>query len=317
MTRDAGKALNLKDALGRNPLPRVEGLRADAELSREGDAAPGFFSGEFDDCDHDQSVSTAYVSLSSTVASDLLSKRWLEGGMSTLGHRIRLARNARKMTQQAIAREFGITRNSVSLWESDDASPEQRKIARLAEILAVDTDWLLTGEGGEDEIVPAKVSTFLRPDRTSVRHIRPFREMVVTPGDQLVSPEPFPIYAAAQGGEGHMIVTFDATQWVKTPAILEGIRGAYGILVTGDSMDPEFRPGDMALINPHLHPMRDETHVFYDHPPDGEATAMIKRLVGWSDATWRLRQFNPLADFDAPRLSWPTAHRVVGKYNRR
>ncbi len=172
---------------------------------------------------------------------------------------------------------------------------------KVVALLGYPPEWLTS----EAEIEPQPKR---RPDS--------FRPQI-TPGAELVTREALPIYAAAQGGDGHIIVTFDAVQHVKMPAILEGVKGAYGILVTGDSMDPEFRPGDMALINPHLHPMRDETHVFYDHPPDGEAEAIVKRLLSWTADVWRLRQFNPPLDFEEAKVDWPTCHRVVGKYNRR
>jgi phage repressor protein C with HTH and peptisase S24 domain len=183
---------------------------------------------------------------------------------------------------------------------ADDA---ERYAARFG---AGSAQWILFGDGLAP---PASSAPTRRPDT--------FRPQI-TPGADLVSREAMlPIYAAAMGGAGHLIVTFDPVQRVKMPSILEGVMNAYGILITGESMEPEFRPGDMALINPHLQPMRDETHVFYDHPPDGEAEAMVKRLVGWTDEKWKLRQFNPALDFDEDRADWPTCHRVVGKYNRR
>lgn len=164
---------------------------------------------------------------------------------------------------------------------------------------------------------PEWLTSDVRSERKPARRGETFRPQI-TPGTELVSrTDRLPIYAAAMGGSGHMIVTFDPVQYVKTPTVLETVLGAYGILITGDSMDPEFRAGDMALVNPLLLPMRDETHVFYDHPPGGEAEAMVKRLVSWNDERWRLRQFNPPLDFEEHRADWPTCHRVVGKYNRR
>lgn len=100
-------------------------------------------------------------------------------------------------------------------------------------------------------------------------------------GDRLVGVHDFPIYAAAQGGNGHMIVHTDVMEYVKRPVILEGVPDAYGILIVGDSMVPAYRPGDMALIHPRRPPERDTDVVLYDQDHrTGEAKSMIKRLIG-------------------------------------
>lgn len=140
---------------------------------------------------------------------------------------------------------------------------------------------------------------------------------VITPGADLVGHRDFPIFAAAKGGDGHVIVTFDAIEYVKRPAILEGVRDAYGILLTGESMIPAYWPGDMALVHPHLHPSRDSDVVLYHVSPTNEAEAIIKRLVSFNDREWSLKQYNPALEFTESRADWTICHRVVGKYNAR
>lgn len=140
----------------------------------------------------------------------------------------------------------------------------------------------------------------------------------VVPGAELVGERDLPIYAATAGGDGHMIVTTDIIERVRRPAVLEGVSGAYGILIVGGSLEKAYRPGDMALVHPHLQPMNDEVHVFYDHDPrTGEAESIIKNLLSYTADKWRLEQFNPEKKFSVDRVDWPIAHRVVGKYNRR
>lgn len=173
-------------------------------------------------------------------------------------------------------------------------------LLKVAEVLGHDQAWLMTGV----------------QDLTSRAVLQPFRPQVV-PGSELVGARDFPIYAAAEGGNGHLIVNFDPIEVVKRPAILEGVKGAYGLLVSGDSMEPAYDHGDMALVHPGLGPGRLVDVVLYDHPPNGDAEAIIKRMVGWTEREWHLRQFNPAKDFPAFRADWPTCHRVVGKYARR
>lgn len=229
--------------------------------------------------------------------------------MTSLGSRIRQAREAAGLTQDDIASHFGIRRVSVTQWEGDITKPAVAKVGQLAALLGVSPQWLLDG-------VTEMSSARLSASETRDRRPMSFKPLT-TPGKDLVGDRDFPIYAAAMGGTGHMIVSFDAIEVVKRPAILEGVRGAYGLLVMGDSMHPAYKQGDMALVHPHLPPARDEDVVLYDHPPDGEAEAIIKHLVGWTDKEWILEQYRPAKEWRELKIDWPTCHRVVGKYNKR
>lgn len=139
----------------------------------------------------------------------------------------------------------------------------------------------------------------------------------IVPGKELVGNRDFPIYAAAMGGDGHTIITFDAIDYVKRPAILENVKDAYGVYIVGDSMEPAYEQGDMALVHPHLPPARGKDVILFHVPPANEAECIIKRLVGFNDLEWKLRQYNPAKDFTEYRASFPYCHRVVGKYSGR
>lgn len=114
-----------------------------------------------------------------------------------------------------------------------------------------------------------------------------------------------------------MLVTFEPIDWVKRPFFLEGAKGAYSILITGESMIPVFEPGDMALVRNQLPSSPEADVILYGAEPQGEVEAMVKRAIRWNDKTWTLRQWNPKKDFTEHRADWPIAHWVVGKYNAR
>lgn len=111
----------------------------------------------------------------------------------------------------------------------------------------------------------------------------------------------------------------DPVEYKLRPEPLIGVSRAYGIIVTGESMVPEFEPGDIALIHPHKPPERGKTHIFYAEN-NGETRAMIKRLLRWTDSHWMVEQWNPSrgqrSEFILSRKEWATVHRVVGKYYR-
>jgi phage repressor protein C with HTH and peptisase S24 domain len=126
-----------------------------------------------------------------------------------------------------------------------------------------------------------------------------------------------PVYAAAMGGEGHLIIDFNPVDRLAPPEDIARVRGAYGILIVGDSMVPAYRPGDVAWVNPHKPLERDTDVVLYHVPPHGEAEAIIKMLIGMSQSEWKLRQYQPPKDFTESRADWTVCHRIVGKKNVR
>lgn len=144
-----------------------------------------------------------------------------------------------------------------------------------------------------------------------------FTPDIIQGGTVVKTNRDLPVYAAAMGGNGHQVITFDAIDWVKRPSVLDNVKGGYAIYIVGESMVPAFRPGDMALINPHLPPQIETDVVLYHVPPDGDAECIIKRLVGYNDRDWKLEQYNPAEKFTEARDSWPVCHRVVGKYSSR
>src|SRR5205085_12396009 len=108
---------------------------------------------------------------------------------------------------------------------------------------------------------------------------------------------------------------------VKRPTPLANVRGSYGLIVTGDSMEPEFWSGDIALVHPHLPPVAGAAYIFHAEDGSGEARAKIKHLLRVTATDWTLRQWNPppgeKRDFRLSRKEWPKCHRVIGKYSRR
>lgn len=222
----------------------------------------------------------------------------------TIGTIIAKRRKEFGLTQVELAEAAGISQSTMDRIERDDFKRTPSALPSVASVLRLELS----------ELDPklAERATFAAPHREAGA-FKPH----ITPGNELVGARDFPIYAAAEGGNGHLIVSFDAIEVVKRPAILEGVKGAYGLLVMGESMIPAYRQGDMALIHPHLPPARDEDVVLYDHPPDGEAEAIVKHLVGWTDKEWILEQYRPPREWREFKVDWPTCHRVVGKYARR
>lgn len=71
--------------------------------------------------------------------------------MSTLGERIRIARELRGLEQTELALRIGIDgpggNSTVSRWESGQHMPRAEHLAALVRELNIDGHWLLTGDG--------------------------------------------------------------------------------------------------------------------------------------------------------------------------
>ncbi len=126
-----------------------------------------------------------------------------------------------------------------------------------------------------------------------------------------------PVYAAAEGGEGAMIIGTEPVEWLRRPAPLAGVQDAFAFYVVGESMVPAYEQGDMVLIHPGRPPRREDDAVFIRPHEGGGMDALLKRLDGWSDSDWQVRQWNPARRFALPRALWQQAWQVVGKYHRR
>jgi transcriptional regulator with XRE-family HTH domain len=69
--------------------------------------------------------------------------------MSTLGQKIKAARLSSGMKQTDLAEKLGVTRNAVSLWESDKNGPVMATLMRLAKIIPLEIEGVTSSETAE------------------------------------------------------------------------------------------------------------------------------------------------------------------------
>lgn len=69
----------------------------------------------------------------------------------TLGEKIYKLRSARNLSQEAFGESLGVSRQSVSKWETDQSVPELEKIVAISELFGVSTDYLLKDKIEEAE----------------------------------------------------------------------------------------------------------------------------------------------------------------------
>lgn len=208
--------------------------------------------------------------------------------MSLKANLLRL-RNQKGWTQAELARRAGVSQQVIGDIESG-RTIRPRQLHEIAAALSTTIEQL-------------------DPERYN----RPTVEVAATP---IYGDRDLPIYAAAEGGDGAMIITFDPIAFTLRPAPLIGVKGGYGMYVVGESMVPAYDPGDTVLVNPHLPPSPGRDAVFFHSDGMGQTKATIKRLLRVTSTDWRVMQWNPQKEFLLSRAEWPQCQLIVGKYNR-
>ena len=70
----------------------------------------------------------------------------------SLGERLLEYRTNAKMSQDTLAEMIGVTRQTISKWETDQSTPEFNKILPLCEVFGITTDELIKGEKSFEKI---------------------------------------------------------------------------------------------------------------------------------------------------------------------
>lgn len=209
------------------------------------------------------------------------------------GEIIKEAREKRGWSQKDLGDRVGISQPAIKKIE-DGATTQSKFLPKLAQVLELDLAAL-----------DASLNSQMIQDRP--------------PLQQNGRPD-FKIYASAEGGPGEIIRSPEPVDFVPRPTHLLHVRDAYGLLITGTSMEPEYNGGEMAIVEPSMPIISGEVYIFYAEQ-DGEARATIKKLRRATAENWLVTQHNPRdgrsKDFQLPRRDWTIAHRVTGKFTRR
>lgn len=217
---------------------------------------------------------------------------------STLGGRIRIAREAKGLSQAELGKVFGISREAVAQWESNTNAPTSDKIGRIAVETQVNIQWLWKHEGGM-EGQQAQVPTL--------------------PADMAQQAQmamgPLPVAGYAEGGpDGLLEWNGEIIDYIQRPAFLAGTPGAYALYVSGESMEPRYHAGELIYIHPRR-PILPGSYVvvqFWKDEAHGMPAAWVKQFVRRNEKVTIFRQFNPKKELPIPTKRILTVHKVVG-----
>jgi len=209
--------------------------------------------------------------------------------MESIGTRVKSKRNALGWNQEKLAKEAGVSQGTIDKIEND----RSQKSKFLPEV------FVALGLPLEDLASKSDISKTLgmMPLTAKPSHMTP-------------------IFGTAEGGNGNIQITTDPVEYIPTPHPLANVPGAYAVIVSGESMVPSFRPGDIALVHPYMPPRPAVDVILYKNREDGDSMVIIKHLSRLKPDKWILEQWNPAKSLELSRTEWPRCHVVIGKYSK-
>jgi SOS-response transcriptional repressor LexA len=201
--------------------------------------------------------------------------------------RIKELRKKHGLTQQKLGELIGVKKSSISQWENDEHSPSGDNLAQLSKVFGVSAHWLSTGKGSPE---PSNVEPAVIPQGSQV-----------------------PILSYVQAGNWREMceqaTTFDGNVEYVTASVDIGPCG-FGLWLRGDSMLPQFKEGDLIIVDPDEAPQPGDYVVAKNG--SNEATFKKYRPRGIDENGQEVFELVPLND-DYPTLHSDRQHiQIIG-----
>lgn len=152
---------------------------------------------------------------------------------TTIGERLRTARENKEMDQASLAVKAGIVTRTLQRWEKGEQVPDGVAITRLARATSVQANWLLTGEGEMYPVPsrPENVYTLPGSNRRRVKTVD------------------LPLISAVPAGK---VATLFHPDYVDDYVTVDDVKDpqAFALKVKGNSMSPRIEDGDVVIVSP-------------------------------------------------------------------
>lgn len=176
-----------------------------------------------------------------------------------LHERIQQKLNEKNLRQADIARATGKSTAAVTKWLRGENIPKADALKDIARLLGVSDEWLLTGKES-----PIKLDNNVD-----------LSQKIPLDG------RPIPVISWVAAGSFDPIETVlrDTKVDEYLPPLKECGKNGYGLIVMGNSMKPEFKPGDRIYINPDIQTFDLKTDDLVIIACSGETEATFKKLI--------------------------------------
>lgn len=152
---------------------------------------------------------------------------------STIGDRIREARENKEFDQATLADKVGIVTRTLQRWEKGEQVPDGVSITKIAKVTGVHPNWLLTGDGEMYPMPSRPANVFPLPTAN------PRREKLVD----------LPLISAVPAGK---VATMFHPDYVDEYVTVDDVKDpqAFALRVKGNSMSPRIEDGDVVVVSP-------------------------------------------------------------------
>ena len=152
---------------------------------------------------------------------------------STIGDRLRGARENKGLDQSTLAQKIGVVTRTLQRWEKGEQVPDGVSITKIAKATSVQPTWLLTGEGEMYAGTGRPENVYSLPLSSKRR-------------TQLVE---LPLISAVPAGKVATMFHPDyADHFVTVDDVKDA--GAFALKVKGNSMSPRIEDGDIVIVSP-------------------------------------------------------------------
>lgn len=227
----------------------------------------------------------------------------------TIGERVKARRGQLGLSTPQLAKKVGgITHQAIQALEKGGGT---RHLVSIAKALGVTPEWLQDGTG------PAPLPPHFGNQQMFNTRQDPIEPVNVAEKSATVSrpKEILEVRGMAQGGpDGWNLWNGETIQVINRPDNLVGVSGAYGVLISGESMVPRYDPGMIVHVHPWRRPQAGDCVVVQRRPPHAgdPPLAVLKRLVKETGTKLVLEQFNPPKTFEVMLKDVVSWHLVVG-----
>lgn len=216
--------------------------------------------------------------------------RPMDNSPEAIARRVRSLRIRSGLTMMELAKEMGFKGLS-SLQRYEDAS--KLKPGYLRRDLVTKLEKALLGKGNPP-ITRPEIWELAGPEFNfgSAASILPNAEVVT---EKVTSGKLIPVYGSAVGGlDGEFEMNGALLYEVVAPPVLNDVREAYAVQISGESMEPRYYDGELAYVNPNRRVGRGDFVVAQIRTEiDGPLLAFVKRFVRHNAQELVLEQFNP------------------------
>lgn len=187
------------------------------------------------------------------------------------------------VNQADIKRATGAGKATISSWVNGDTKPSGAYATKLALYLRCNTDWLLSGIG--------KMSNALDVDGSSTDTPKDTEKVGLSHG--MNGMVPVISWVAAGSFDDVIPVTIDdVIDWIPRPQHLS--ERAFGLVIQGRSMWPEFKPDEIIYVEPEIAPWElKDGDLIVIHCDDDKQATFKQLVIGDSQDDMYLKPLNP------------------------